>query len=68
MIIKGKTLKGKNRIREAGTDKWEIINNPQKVQFSKGLWVMIEPSNGNSGNRRWVRWDEDDQDFELIGP
>ena len=63
MFLIGKTLKGKNKIREAGTNEWVVIKDPQRVQFDKGLWIMIEPANGNSEKSRWVRFDAPDKDF-----
>ena len=63
MFLIGKTLKGKNKIREAGTNEWVVIKDPQRVQFEKGLWIMIEPANGNSEKSRRVRFDAPDKDF-----
>ena len=33
VVIKGKTLKGKNKIKEAGTDEWVVIDESETVQF-----------------------------------
>lgn len=63
MFLIGKTLKGKNKIREAGTNEWVVIKDPQRVQFAEGLWIMIEPANGKSEKSRWVRFDAPDKDF-----
>ena len=61
--LTAKTRKGKNRIREAGTDVWEITKGPQHVHFNKGLWVLITPDNGNRDHSRWVSFSSPDENF-----
>jgi len=58
-----KTQKGKNKIREAGTDNWKIILGPKEVHFAKGLWVYIQPNNDSVNKCRWIRFDIPDEDF-----
>ena len=42
LTIKGKTLKGKNKIKEAGTNEWCIIDESETVQFSSEKnWIHI---------------------------
>ena len=72
MLVEGKTLKGKNKIREAGTNEWKIVRRENSVQ---SLWgrpgVLIEPLPSISSQwrpqrnlRRWVL-EIDDPDFTL---
>lgn len=65
-----KTRKGKNKIHEAGTDQWHIRRGPRAVEFSKGLWVLIDPCGHThpAMHSRWLRWDEPDKDFDLDKP
>ena len=56
LIIEGKTLKGKNKIREAGTDKWVIIDESETVQFStEKNWIHILPNGKAKKLSRWIQ-------------
>lgn len=61
MIIKGKTQKGKNRIREWGSE-WNILER-------KGDRIAIvsikEQCNWSANSVRWIE-KNNDQDFEII--
>lgn len=59
VTLTSKTLKGRNRIREHGSQ-WRIIEvgNPQCFDGAEGLF--IEAVEGN--HRRWIRM-HDDPDF-----
>ena len=60
VIIKGKTLKGKNKIREAGTDKWAVIDESETVQFStEKNWIHILPNGKAKKLSRWIQRDND---------
>lgn len=66
MILKGKTQKGKNRIRENGAE-WILIRAKDRVIFSNkpGPWWLIEPITNHRENSRWVH-STDDIDFEIV--
>ena len=60
LIIKGKTLKGKNKIREAGTDKWVVIYESETVQFSSEKnWIHILPNGKAKKLSRWIQRNND---------
>ena len=60
LIIKGKTLKGKNKIREAGTDKWAVIDESETVQFSSEKnWIHILPNGKAKKLSRWIQRNND---------
>ena len=60
LIIKGKTLKGKNKIREAGTDKWAVIDESETVQFSSDKnWIHILPNGKAKKLSRWIQRNND---------
>ena len=71
----GKTLHGKNRVREALTkmcgNTWEIVEQKDKVLFSPepGPWVKIRPTDIDPQIAdtlvRWIHL-EDDKDFFLL--
>ena len=65
VILKGKTQKGKNRIREHG-HVWTILKILQDPQFvrERGIWLQLEPVETGDRGIRWVR-SNDDKDFEL---
>jgi len=73
MKIRGKTRKGKNKIREAGTDEWIVIRRENHVACLRGKpGVMIAPSTEGEDERlsarskgRWIL-ERDDPDFEVI--
>jgi len=64
--LKGKTQKGKNRVREHGTQ-WVICRMQDRVAFSNklGPWWLIKPVNGFEKDSRWICNTHDD-DFEVI--
>jgi len=65
-----KTRKGKNKIREAGTDQWREVRTERNVPCLGGAWgVLIEPITDDPETRekkaRWVKKSSDpDFDFE----
>lgn len=63
----GKTLKGKNRVREHGNE-WEILFVREKVSFSSqpGPWLCVRPW-GLDNHIRWVHIHQD-IDFEVVVP
>ena len=70
MILKGKTQKGKTRVREHG-EIWGIISEKDRVNFSSedGPWLLICPvpemSIREPRNLRWVhKWHDDD--FKVV--
>ena len=65
LIIKGKTLKGKNKIKEAGTNEWCIIDESETVQFSSEKnWIHIQPNGKAKKLSRWIQRNND-KNFEL---
>ena len=65
VVIKGKTLKGKNKIREAGTDEWVVIDESETVQFSSEKnWIHILPNCKAKKLSRWIQRNND-KNFEL---
>ena len=60
LILEGKTLKGKNKIREAGTNKWAVINESETVQFSSEKnWIHILPNGKAKKLSRWIQRNND---------
>ena len=60
LILEGKTLKGKNKIREAGTNEWAIIDKSETVQFSSEKnWIHILPNGKAKKLSRWIQRDND---------
>jgi len=45
-----KSLKGKNRVREAGTDRWDVL---QEGKFQGAPALLIQPP-GKPNMLRWV--------------
>lgn len=67
MILKAKTLKGKNRIRELG-DEWWLIKTSDNVQFAQrnGPWGYMRPAKeGGQNHERWIHL-IDDHDFDIV--
>lgn len=56
----GKTLKGKNRIRELGNE-WSIIRTSLTVLFNPavGPWALVQPVNGHTLQSRWIHLTHD---------
>ncbi len=65
--LKGKTQKGKNRVREH-SDKWVVFAETDKVLFNPqvGGWLFITPVGKSQDDKasRWIRA-VDDPDFEI---
>lgn len=60
----GKTLKGKNRIREANNPStWTVIKQQEMVGFSdrSGPWLLV-----GSGNSHYDRWVHLTDDFDFV--
>ena len=72
LILKGKTRKGKNRIKEWGK-KWLVIEQRPSVEcYNMEPGTLLEPANPPEGRsptvgRRWIRT-LGDADFEVIRP
>ena len=66
IILKGITQKGKNRVREQGSE-WVISKMQDKVEFSqeRGPWWLIRPITGSKLQERWIR-NMVDNDFEVV--
>ena len=65
VVIKGKTLKGKNKIKEAGTDKWVVIDVSETVLFStEKNWIHILPNGKAKKLSRWIQRNND-KNFEV---
>jgi hypothetical protein len=67
--LKGKTQKGRNRVREHG-EMWSVFAETDKVLFSvsrKGPWLFISPE-GKTQDHKASRWihGADDEDFDLF--
>lgn len=62
--LRGKTQKGKNRIRELG-EEWVIVLLRNRVLFSNELnWMLIQPVL-NPEKSRWIK-QQNDNDFEEV--
>lgn len=68
MILKGKTLKGKNRVRELGAE-WRLVRTEPAVLFSTepGPWALVEPvaARDPAERSRWINL-RSDRDFEIL--
>lgn len=66
--LKGRSQKGKNRIREHG-ETWTVWAETEKVLFNpqKGPWLFVSPDGKNQDDKssRWVHADND-LDFDVI--
>ena len=67
--LKGKTMKGKNRVREHG-DLWNVLAETDHVLFapsSKGPWLFVAPVGKNQDDKasRWIHG-LTDLDFEIF--
>lgn len=67
VILSGLTQKGKNRVREHGSE-WKVIRSEQTVLFDNrsGPWLWIEPivSSNPAKATRWVH-EKLDHDFKV---
>lgn len=63
VFLEGKTLKGRNRIREHG-NVWEVAIVQQEVIFSynPGPWWLVQAPDGHS---RWIHSLEDEH-FKVL--
>ena len=67
LILEGKTLKGKNKLREAGTGLWVVIEESETVQFStEKNWIHILPDGRSKKLSRWIKRN-DDKNFKIKG-
>ncbi len=64
MILRGKTQKGKNRIRELG-DEWFIIRESGFVGCAEGAWLLQPASTTDEEKSRWIL-KKNDPDFEIL--
>lgn len=65
MKLRGRTNKGKNRIRELGED-WILVKESETVSFSSERgWLMVQPVT-NPDKGRWILA-KNDPDFEIVG-
>jgi len=64
VILKGKTQKGKNRIRELGSE-WVLERTANTVLFDArpGPWGFVSPVS-NPDNARWIHL-QHDNDFDI---
>ena len=66
--LKGKSQKGKNRVREQG-ETWCVFAETDKVLFNPlpGLWLFVSPE-GKDQNHKASRWVHGltDVDFDII--
>jgi hypothetical protein len=67
MKLKGKTKKGRERIKRDGADGWEIIRTTDWVAWSsdRGLWLFIGLKGVNNSKARWIH-ETRDPDFEIV--
>ena len=64
--LQGKSLKGKNRVREKGRE-WFVIRETDDVLFasnSPGPWALVQPVNGQAVDSRWIHLTQDN-DFLI---
>lgn len=62
ITLKGKSGKGKNRVRELG-DEWEIVEISDGVLFSDvpGPWYKVSPSSRSDDDKdRWIHSKNDE--------
>ena len=65
LTLKGKTQKGKNRIREHGTS-WQVRMDFKSVPcLDDKPGLFIAPIGDDGSNSRWIR-QVDDKDFEIL--
>jgi len=65
IFLQGKTQKGKNRVRELGTE-WKVLDTRDSVAFSSdsGPWVRVAPVSGGVDKDRWIHLTKD-KDFSV---
>jgi hypothetical protein len=68
--LSGKTMKGKNRVKEQGNE-WTVLAETDRVIFSPltGGWLFITPLGKTQDDKasRWIR-SVTDFDFEIVIP
>jgi len=69
LTLVGRTLKGKNKIREAGSDEWVVLQVESSVMCLKGnAGLLVAPVTGAGdilrNKARWICADND-LDFEV---
>jgi hypothetical protein len=66
MKLRGKTKKGRERIRRDGEDGWTVIRTIDCVAWSSdtGPWILVLPADGNHSRSRWIH-EKRDPDFEI---
>jgi hypothetical protein len=66
MLLKGISMKGKNRVHELGAE-WTLLQQVDRVLFSQecGPWGLIAPVNASSDKSRWINLRRD-RDFEIL--
>ncbi len=68
MELKGKTKKGRERLKRDGTDGWKIMETADTVLFSteRGPWLLISKREDSMGpESRWIH-ETRDPDFEIV--
>jgi len=69
MKLVPKTRKGKNKIAEAGTDRWHVVGTADSVQcLGNRPGLLIRPTlehQPQPDKRRWILA-QNDPDFELV--
>jgi hypothetical protein len=70
LVLRGKSQKGKNRIRELG-NLWVVDRITESVRFpttGTGPFLMIHPVDGDfDKHARWVAT-RNDPDFQILNP
>jgi len=67
LILEGKTGKGKNRIRENGSE-WVLLQEADHVMFNpeRGPWLLIRPAaRTDDAKDRWIH-SKHDVDFRIL--
>ncbi len=65
--LTGKTLKGRNRIREAGTSSVEVVKSMENPAFAPGTgtWFLVRFEGRPSKLNRWIHLTADPE-FHVI--
>ena len=65
MLLKGISMKGKNRVHELGSE-WTLLQKADRVLFSQecGPWGLIAPVTAPE-KTRWINLRRD-RDFEIL--
>lgn len=67
VTLKGKTLKGKNRVREHG-NLWHVLSVSPGTQFVPRGMLHVEPVSSSAEPTKEARWIHPtaDSDFEIV--